>query len=410
MVIKSDYISARPESLASTHLNCIRGLAALAVYISHIRLLFLPAYGTLAAPNFLLSGIYLAMRLGHPAVMVFFVLSGYLVGGSVLKDFSAGRWHWGSYLLKRGTRLYIVLIPALALTVLWDSAIGQSLITSITTLTSGRLPGTTVISSAFGAPTLVANLFFLQTIISPPYGSDGPLWSLSWEWWYYLLFPCCLMALTSRRRVTYGALIIFILTLVGWHIASYFAIWLFGASVGLWPSSLRERLHIAPLLFALACMLAIAALVEWKIGIAAAQMGADLGVGIVTTVLIASFIGDSRKSKPGPYQYLSNRTSAISYTLYTVHLPFLLFLRVAFAKGPVQFRFIAILSLIAVSAAGFLYSFALWWMFEARTDGFRDWIEEALGIVRGSSRLTAPRTKFAKSIDQRETDPSVIES
>jgi peptidoglycan/LPS O-acetylase OafA/YrhL len=394
MVIKGDYISAGPESLASTHLNCIRGLAALAVYISHIRLLFLPAYGTLVAPNALLGGIYLAMRLGHPAVMVFFVLSGYLVGGSVLKDFSAGRWHWGSYLLKRGTRLYVVLIPALALTVLWDSAIGQSLITSIATLTSGRPPGTTIISSAFGAPTLVANLFFLQTILSPPYGSDGPLWSLSWEWWYYLLFPCCLMALTSRRRLAHGALVVLILALVGRHIALYFVIWLMGAGIGLWPISLRKRLTVSPLLFALACMLTVAALVEWKIGSAAAQIGADFGVGVVTTLLIASFIGDSRRSKPGPYQSLSNRMSAISYTLYTVHLPFLLFLRAIFTKGPIQFQIIGVLSLVAIVAVGLLYSFALWWMFEARTDRLRDWIGHALGIVRVSGRLRTTRVRI----------------
>ncbi|MDQ0917493.1 acyltransferase family protein [Paenibacillus sp. V4I5] len=53
---------------------------------------------------------------GSQAVMVFFVLSGYFISSSILKAISENRWSWSDYLLRRVTRLWIVLLPALLLT------------------------------------------------------------------------------------------------------------------------------------------------------------------------------------------------------------------------------------------------------------------------------------------------------
>ena len=63
---------------------------------------------------------YFLTGLGHQAVMVFFVLSGFLVGGHVYTAVAEGRWSWPDYLIKRLTRLWIVLLPALVLTAIWD--------------------------------------------------------------------------------------------------------------------------------------------------------------------------------------------------------------------------------------------------------------------------------------------------
>ena len=53
---------------------------------------------------------------GYQAVMVFFVLSGYFISSTVLRSINENRWSWSDYLIKRVTRLWIVLIPALVLT------------------------------------------------------------------------------------------------------------------------------------------------------------------------------------------------------------------------------------------------------------------------------------------------------
>lgn len=42
---------------------------------------------------------------------------------------------------------------------------------------------------------LFGNLFMLQDVLTPTRGSNGPLWSLSYEWWYYCLFAFALAAI-----------------------------------------------------------------------------------------------------------------------------------------------------------------------------------------------------------------------
>ena len=56
----------------------------------------------------------------HEWVMIFFVLSGYLVGGSAL--LRADSFDFKRYAVARFSRIYIVLIPALLLTVALDGA------------------------------------------------------------------------------------------------------------------------------------------------------------------------------------------------------------------------------------------------------------------------------------------------
>src|SRR5208282_4394039 len=100
------------------HHDLIRGLAALGVVYCHARVLLIQSVSNGIRP--IDRVLYLLSGYGHSAVMVFFVLSGYLVGGSVVRATTSGRWSWGDYLLARGVRLYLVLVPALLLTALWD--------------------------------------------------------------------------------------------------------------------------------------------------------------------------------------------------------------------------------------------------------------------------------------------------
>jgi peptidoglycan/LPS O-acetylase OafA/YrhL len=69
----------------------------------------------------------------------------------------------------------------------------------------------------YTATTFVGNLAFLQTIAVPIFGTNGPMWSLANEFWYYLIFPLAAsltLLLTAgladcfrcRRRHFYSAL------------------------------------------------------------------------------------------------------------------------------------------------------------------------------------------------------------
>jgi len=106
-------MAARPQSSVIA-LDLMRGLAALAVLISHLRGDSFVEYSALPASQRGIAAavIFAATRLGGGAVLVFFVLSGFLVGGQVLARLRDGRFHLYDYAIDRVTRIFIRLIPA----------------------------------------------------------------------------------------------------------------------------------------------------------------------------------------------------------------------------------------------------------------------------------------------------------
>jgi len=115
---------------SAVHLDAVRGAAALVVLLGHSRELFYPSLTVRQSDTSYRSLQHLpahvsassgpgisgpGITLGNEAVMIFFVLSGYLVGGSAIGAMRRDTWSWRRYLLKRLTRLWVVLIPALVL-------------------------------------------------------------------------------------------------------------------------------------------------------------------------------------------------------------------------------------------------------------------------------------------------------
>src|ERR1035438_1552489 len=103
------------------NLDLLRGLAALLVCAGHLRAFLFVHFGEVKSPGAFDRLFYLGTGLSHQAVVIFFVLSGYLVGGSVFSAYQAGRWSWPNYALRRMSRLWVVLLPALVLTLALDS-------------------------------------------------------------------------------------------------------------------------------------------------------------------------------------------------------------------------------------------------------------------------------------------------
>ncbi len=103
------------------HLDGLRGLAAFLVCAEHLRAFLYIQFTQIKSPGVVDRLFYFVTGLGHKAVMVFFVMSGFLVGGSVISAHQKGSWSWSSYALRRMTRLWLVLIPALLLTLCWET-------------------------------------------------------------------------------------------------------------------------------------------------------------------------------------------------------------------------------------------------------------------------------------------------
>lgn len=89
-------------------LDALRFVAAFVVLFSHTRNDFFLAYGDLpiSQQGAVAFVFYTLGRLGHEAVVVFFVLSGFLVGGRGFDRIKDGTMNVKSYAIDRFARIY----------------------------------------------------------------------------------------------------------------------------------------------------------------------------------------------------------------------------------------------------------------------------------------------------------------
>lgn len=367
-----------PRNAASVHLDAVRGLAALAVVIYHIRYKFFLDYSEV--PHTLTSlGFYTATSFGHDAVMVFFVLSGYLISGTVLKDLRRGRWSWPRYAFNRLTRLYVVLIPGLLLTLFWDR-LGLHLFPlhpAYTGAPTGWKHDFFPVADSLSAGIAVANLFFQHAIAGiPPLGSNIPLWSLTYEVAYYLVFPAAMVAIWPSSRVWMRMSGAALAALASYHFGSrimlYFPIWLFGFSLHLLPQMTWLRRvpslwrTVAVALFVVGCTCAR----HTPLG-GSLETG-DYIVGVAFAIGLYVLLHDTRPIGDRGYSWWATALSQISYTLYVVHMPVLIFLRAAINPGPSWSPSPAtMLAEAALTVAMVGYAVAVWFVAERQTDRIR---------------------------------------
>lgn len=280
--------------------------------------------------------IYFLSGFGHEAVMVFFVLSGFFISSNVLKQVNANRWSWKHYLIQRGSRLWIVLAPALLFTAILDLS-GLAISTN-TELYNGDTHNGVINYSILERTTpgiFFGNILFLQSIQIDTYGSNSPLWSLSYEFWYYILFPSLFLAIRKntniRSRAVFLSIACSVFILLGFKAGLYFGIWLLGFAGAVmhwrgWGANYFARhgvlaFHIAIFLGALT-----AVRLEWL------TTGGDLAVA--ATFLLVTLSCVYVKLELGDlYLRCCKGASAVSYTMYCFHLPFLVFINFALMDG-----------------------------------------------------------------------------
>jgi peptidoglycan/LPS O-acetylase OafA/YrhL len=370
---------------SSVHLDAVRGIAAVVVVLGHTRDLFFSSLTAVTAKPGPVSSsqptpvtapsVSHQITIGNEAVMVFFVLSGYLVGGSVLKSLKKGRWSWKDYLVKRLTRLWVVLLPALLVGLLFDWS-GMHLFPGANSIYAGP-PGQAVVMDLLqhlSARVILGNAVFLQKVLVQTAGTNESLWSLANEFWYYIAFPVFLLALIGGqkawKRVVYGVAFIGIGFLVGQDVSILFPIWMLGALLSLVP--LRVPAGAAKLGSAILTVL----LPIVFIGIRRAPisgLAAELLIAAYFTLLMYLLLHQTETARRGLYKTIAGFFSRISYTLYLFHLPLAVFLCALinnpwqkWPKTPVHVAEYLLLNVVVVT---FAYLFYL--LFESRTDGIR---------------------------------------
>lgn len=150
---------------SSIILDSLRIIAALIVLIYHMFMHWLPTHSITSD----------LARCAHGGVVIFFVLSGYVIAYTTIKRNRGGK----QYMLARFSRLYSIVIPAIAITALIELTLF---------LTNPELSET--ITRGATIPRYLLSVFFSNELwfISAAPPINGPLWSLSYEFWYYIIF------------------------------------------------------------------------------------------------------------------------------------------------------------------------------------------------------------------------------
>lgn len=315
---------------SSEHLDLIRGISAWAVCIGHLRNLFFVDYESINNKNIFIKILYLITGFGHEAVVVFFILSGFFISASVLRSISENRWNWSNYLLVRLARLYVVLIPALLLTVFFD-LLGMYFSNAGGIYSGQSLMGNIVnfnVADRLTINNFLANLLFLQRIFSPTFGSNSPLWSLSYEFWYYMIFPLLVLSFASqKKKVKAFSLIatLFLLWMVGEIISIYFLIWLGGAFLHFSSKfQLKGNLKYIALGVSGIVFLAVLGAVRLKL-LPGSEVLSDFVLAIFFGFFLYAILQDRSRNTSELYKKVSHKIAGFSYTLYLVHLPLLVF-------------------------------------------------------------------------------------
>ena len=209
------------------NLEGLRGFAAIVVIIHHaLKLEF-----TLD-PGFTPNTNWINPLPAHSSVLLFFILSGYVIGLTNPNGLT-----WGDvipYLRKRLVRLYPIYVISLIITII-------------------------AITRYYSIWTIVGHFFFLQNTAVPVIWENNPLWSLNYEVLYYLAFiPIACLGISAGRACIIAAITgLVCATLLPLPlISSYCFGFVFWAS-GLWLAQTQfftRQYASRQLLFALMCI------------------------------------------------------------------------------------------------------------------------------------------------------------
>jgi peptidoglycan/LPS O-acetylase OafA/YrhL len=379
----------RLSPTASAHLDLARGLAAAAVAFQHLRALLFLDWPQTTSHSYFAGIFYFLAKFGHPAVIVFFVLSGFLVGSSGLRSIESRTWSFPRYLLHRFLRLEIVLLPALLLGLLWDSAgihlLGASALYNggwHLMVRSGHLD--------LSWRTLLGNAIFVQGILVPTFGTNAPLWSLSYEFWYYVLFGLlATAALRTTRlwlRLIMAVLVFVVAWFTGFAIMSLAPLWALGLGTYLLPrKNLSRRMRLILLAASTLLFLIFLGLtfgVRAPIEIPTQPLTIDLVTGILFSLVLYAML-HANPVRPR-YRQIAHHIAAPTYTLYANHMPAMILLLawLGVRQPPTPVR---CLELIGWFIVFWLYAYGLYLLFESRTQTIRNWIEPKLFTPRSGS-------------------------
>lgn len=339
-------------------LNWIRGICALLVVLGHARNFYpfrdFTRSGDISGWN---SVLLIPTALAMESVSIFFLISGFLVGGQVWRNISARNFKWNRFLADRLTRLWVVLIPGLFVSELVRNIIEKN--------------GILFSTSRDSLLNLGCNTAFLMPTRCEPFASNESLWSLGYEFYFYLVFalsvPLIRRGIATRLRIlNFLGLCVVILIFTPALLSLIFA-WLCGFFIYLFSKmdkKFEERSRFRR---------------YWSFSLISVAIGvlltSTVTVSEVTVILLMAIFGSSlillstryaanaRKPSTGFSKYL-DFFGKTSFSIYVFHLP-IIYLYYALL-GEIDQKYDVIV-IYLMSVLSILTSVGFYFLFEKHT-------------------------------------------
>jgi peptidoglycan/LPS O-acetylase OafA/YrhL len=372
----------------SQFIEACRWVGALIVLGVHSTNMFVNLADIMSAPHG--PGAYAwwffaSYEFGHQAVVGFFAISGYLVGGAVLAHIRKGQPFLREYLIHRFARIYIVLAPALVVTFVLDS-IGR------TAFADTGVYDWPVFKDHFTATLFATSLLNQTEIYFDFFGTNGPLWSLACEFWCYVTFPLLLLPFARvysvrARAVGFaiGAALLVALSIpTSWFRLGYM-LWALGALATLAPRPLIASRWLSLAIY-IALVVPIRLLVRGP-NLEAFPRLQDIA-DLITTIAFLNLAISLRFGGEGGWSLfrprLHKHLADFSFSLYSVHMPVLILARAAVDRllGVGWARELAtplhweVMAAVMVATIAFGYGFSR--LTEAHTGAARRMLRETL--------------------------------
>lgn len=367
--------ASRPHML---WLDWVRFSAALLVVLTHARGGVWVDWGRLdtASKGILTVAFFAITRVGTEAVIVFFVLSGFFVGGKVLHRLNTGTFEIWPYVIDRVTRIWIPLVPALFLSGVVAELVGKRHLWV----------------------DLAGNLVGLQGLLVGSYAENYPLWSLAYEIWFYVLAGALAVAATRRAYTQIWALVLIAMCfgLFTKLAAVFLFAWFLGAvsyscarePVPKWSAPFGSLVLFAGCVISQLRAPTVSVNRSWWFDLLPSADAATLLFALGTALLLPG-LGSLRPRNGSVRQIeaFGARLASFSYTLYLTHYPALYLWE---HYSPQRYSTVSVTS-VAVYASRIASCVALAWIlylpFERHTDRVRRFLSKHFVMRQGQVAL-----------------------
>ncbi len=325
---------------ASRRLEALRVFLLAEVFLGHIAAVGLPTIPEMArAPSaFHVVAIVfrLLTRFGPQAAYLFVFLSGFLVGGGLLRDRLSGRPPaFRAFIVQRMTRILPNLFWALLLSAAFDLS-GAFLLGAAPLYRAQNYDYVAALT-----PTLFfANLLSLQPTFVGAFGSNGPLWTLGYIVQFYLAGFAAVRFLSAPHSWR-GAAILAALPIIAFFRHEWLCLFLvWGVGAILRVIRPRRDFGWAPLAFGLA-LFVFANLLS--------PLPSILLCGVSGAGMILWAQG-ARREWPAAARGRINQIASLGYEVYAIHYPATFFI-FAVIFGDKATTFVSFLAFLALSTA-----------------------------------------------------------